>query len=107
MRSLLRANYRVRALVRPQSCFDNLAGLDIKPVTGDVNSPDLAQLMQGCQAVCHVAAHYSLWQRDRDRLHRVNVLGTRHILEAAQTAGVERVIYTSSVAAIGVNRVAR
>ncbi|NMG58333.1 NAD-dependent epimerase/dehydratase family protein [Geitlerinema sp. P-1104] len=102
VRSLLAANYRVRALVRPQSRLDNLAGLDIETVTGDVNSPELVQLMQGCDAVCHVAAHYSLWRRDRDRLHQVNVLGTRHVLESAQAAGVERVVYTSSVAAIGV-----
>ncbi|TAO00108.1 MAG: NAD-dependent epimerase/dehydratase family protein [Phormidium sp. SL48-SHIP] len=102
VRSLLESNYRVRALVRPQSRLDNLVGLDIEQVTGEVNSPELAQQMQGCDAVCHVAAHYSLWRRDRPRLHQVNVLGTRQVLQAAQTAGVERIVYTSSVAAIGV-----
>jgi dihydroflavonol-4-reductase len=58
--------------------------------------------MEDCQVVFHVAAHYSLWQSDREQLHYSNVLGTRNILAAAREAGVERTVYTSSVAAIGV-----
>jgi dihydroflavonol-4-reductase len=58
--------------------------------------------LRGCQALFHVAAHYSLLQKERDRLFEINVLGTRNILLAAREAGVERVVYTSSVAAIGV-----
>jgi dihydroflavonol-4-reductase len=101
-RLLLERGYHVRALARPESCWDNLQGLDIEPVTGDLCDPGLADLMQGCQAVFHVAAHYSLWQSDRELLHHSNVLGTRNVLAAARKAGVERTIYTSSVAAIGV-----
>jgi len=102
VRSLLAAGYQVRALVRPHSCRDNLAGLDLELVTGDLTDPELAAHLRGCRAALHVAAHYSLWQRDRDLLYRCNVLGTRHFFAAARQAGVERVVYTSSVAAIGV-----
>lgn len=102
VRLLLERGYRVRALVRPQSCLDNLQGLDLEVVTGELTDPNLAVLLQGSQALFHVAAHYSLWRADRDRLYRSNVLGTRNMLAAARQAGVERTIYTSSVAAIGV-----
>lgn len=102
VRLLLEQGYSVRALVRPDSCLDNLRHLDVERVQGDLTDPDLAQAMQGCQSVFHVAAHYSLWQRDRQALYRSNVLGTRNVLAAARQAGVERTIYTSSVAAIGV-----
>ncbi|MFM7447567.1 MAG: hopanoid-associated sugar epimerase [Leptolyngbyaceae cyanobacterium] len=102
VRLLLQQGYQVRALVRPGSCLDNLKRLDVELVEGDLNHPVLAQQMQGCRALFHVAAHYSLWQRDRDALYRNNVLGTRNILQAARQAGLERTVYTSSVAAIGV-----
>jgi dihydroflavonol-4-reductase len=101
-RLLLEKGYTVRALVRPKSSLANLQGLEIERVEGDLGNLALADLMRGCQAVFHVAAHYSLWQADRDQLYRSNVLGTRNILAAARQAGVERTVYTSSVAAIGV-----
>lgn len=101
-RLLLERGYGVRALVRPESRRDNLRGLGIETVEGDLCDPSLALLMQGCEVVFHVAAHYSLWQSDREQLHCSNVLGTRNILAAAREAGVERTVYTSSVAAIGV-----
>jgi dihydroflavonol-4-reductase len=101
-RLLLERGYDVRALARHKSCLNNLQGLDVELVEGDLCDPSLAVLMQNCQAVFHVAAHYSLWQSDREQLHYSNVLGTRNILAAAREAGVERTVYTSSVAAIGV-----
>jgi dihydroflavonol-4-reductase len=101
-RLLLERGYQVRALVRPQSRLDNLQGLGIETVEGDLCDPSLAVLMQDCEVVFHVAAHYSLWQSDREQLYNSNVLGTRNILAAARKAGVERTVYTSSVAAIGV-----
>lgn len=104
VRSLLEAGYSVRALVRPTSQLDNLKGLDIEVVTGDLNDPGLSELMQGCQVLFHVAAHYSLWQADRDLLYRNNVEGTRNVLQSAGKAGIERTVYTSSVAAIGVGK---
>jgi dihydroflavonol-4-reductase len=102
IRLLLQRGYQVRALARGESSLANLKDLDLEIVTGDLNSDNLTETIRGCQVVFHVAAHYSLWQRDRDALYRSNVLGTRNILAAARQAGVERTVYTSSVAAIGV-----
>jgi dihydroflavonol-4-reductase len=102
VRLLLQQSFEVRALVRPTSDLGNLQGLPIELVTGDLNDPDLADRMVGCDAVFHVAAHYSLWQTEGERLHQINVLGTRNVLAAARQAGVGRTVYTSSVAAIGV-----
>jgi dihydroflavonol-4-reductase len=100
-RLLLEQGYSVRALVRPQSPLGNLQDLGLETVQGDLTDPNLVHLLEGCRFCFHVAAHYSLWQRDRDRLYQCNVLGTRNILAAAHQAGVERTVYTSSVAAIG------
>ncbi|MDY7013720.1 MAG: NAD-dependent epimerase/dehydratase family protein, partial [Cyanobacteriota bacterium] len=104
VRSLLSLGYDVRSLARPNSRLDNLQGLDIEIVKGDLNDPELHRLMQGCHVLFHVAAHYSLWQADKDSLYRCNVLGTRNVLAAARKAGVDRAVYTSSVAAIGVGK---
>ena len=101
-RLLLQQGYQVKALVRPHSCLDNLKSLDIELVEGDLNDPNLTVSMRDCQVLFHVAACYSLWQRDRDLLYRSNVLGTRNILKCAREARIERTVYTSSVAAIGV-----
>jgi dihydroflavonol-4-reductase len=104
IRSLLDKGYVVKALVRPDSSLKNLQGLDIEIVTGDLNDRDLAEKMQGSQVLFHVAALYSLWRRDRDRLYQINVLGTRNVLAAARAAKIDRVVYTSSVAAIGTGK---
>lgn len=102
VRVLLEEGYNVRALVRPTSSLNNLQHLDVEIVQGDLNDSDLASKMQGCSVLFHVAALYSLWQDDRDALYRSNVEGTKNILNAARKAGIERTVYTSSVAAIGV-----
>jgi len=102
VRLLLEQGYAVRALVRPSSRLDNLRGLAIETVVGELSDPGIVEHLQGCQVLFHVAAHYSLWHSDRTALYRSNVLGTRNILAAAQHAGIERTVYTSSVAAIGV-----
>jgi dihydroflavonol-4-reductase len=104
VRSLLEYGYKVKALVRSQSNLNNLKNLDIEIVTSDLNNPNLANLMADCQVLFHVAAHYSLWQKDKDLLYQYNVLGTKNVLEAARKANIERTIYTSSVAAIGVGK---
>ncbi|ARV58110.1 dihydroflavonol 4-reductase [Nostocales cyanobacterium HT-58-2] len=101
-RLLLEEGYAVRALVRPHSDLHNLQNLDVEIVKGDLNDRDLYQKILGCQVLFHVAAHYSLWQSDRDALYHNNVLGTRNVLTAARQADIERTVYTSSVAAIGV-----
>ncbi len=104
VRLLLQQGYEVRVLVRPTSCLDNIRSLDVEIVRGDLNDPDLAFKVAGCQALFHVAACYSLWQADRKLLYTNNILGTRNILAAARRAKVDRVIYTSSVAAIGAGK---
>ncbi|HUH94520.1 MAG TPA: hopanoid-associated sugar epimerase [Casimicrobiaceae bacterium] len=101
-RHLLDAGHAVRALVRPDSRLDNLQALDVEIVRGDVREPDtLAPAMRGCRAVFHVAADYRLWARNPAELYATNVGGTRNVLDAVARAGVERVVYTSSVATLG------
>ncbi|BAY62338.1 NAD-dependent epimerase/dehydratase [Calothrix brevissima NIES-22] len=102
VRLLLQEGYTVKALVRPSSNLENLQGLKVELVKGDLNDANLAEKMQGCQYLFHVAAHYSLWQTDKELLYEHNVQGTRNVLAAAQQALIERTVYTSSVAAIGV-----
>lgn len=104
IRLLLQKGYSVRSLVRPNGNSNNLQGLDLEIVQGDLNDPDLYRQMRGCQVLFHVAARYSLWQADREKLYESNVLGTRNVLAAARMAKIERTVYTSSVAAIGVGR---
>jgi len=104
IRLLLQQKYQVKALVRSKSCLDNLKSLDIELVKGNLNQENLAQQMTGCQILFHVAAQYSLWQTDKNGLYRNNVLGTRNILKCARQAKIERTVYTSSVAAIGVRK---
>lgn len=103
VRTLLADGHQVRALVRPGSDQRNLADLPLELAAGDLD--DLAQLTEqiaGCDVVFHVAAHYSLWAKDSDAIYRANVTGTKNMLAAAQRAGVQRFVHTSSVAAIGV-----
>jgi dihydroflavonol-4-reductase len=99
-RVLRERGYRVRALVRAGSRVD---ALDVEPVTGDLRDADsLARAVAGCGLVFHVAADYRLWAKEPAELYRSNVDGTRNLLEASRQAGVERVVYTSTVGCIGV-----
>ena len=102
-RALLGARWQVRALARQGSDRRNLSGLDVEVVQGDLTDLDsLAAAAAGCDAVFHVAADYRLGARDPSQLYRNNVEGTRNVLEAARRAGVQRVVYTSSVATVGI-----
>jgi dihydroflavonol-4-reductase len=92
----------LRLLVRPTSNLRNLEGLKAETATGDLrDAASLQKAMSGCDTVFHVAADYRLWVQDPDEMYRSNVGGTRAILEAARNDGVERVVYTSSVATMG------
>jgi len=102
VRDLRSRGIGVQALCRPASNRANLEGLDVEIVEGDLR--DVASLrrgMQGCELVFHVGALYSFWVRPRRLIYDVNVDGTRALFEAAKDAGVERIVYTSSVAALG------
>ena len=98
-RKLIERGHRVRALARPGS---RVRELDVEVVTGDLRDPEsLASVTAGCGVVFHVAADYRLWAKDPDELFRSNVDGTRNMLQAAREAGVERLVYTSTVGCIG------
>jgi dihydroflavonol-4-reductase len=99
-RLLVERGHTVRALVRPSS---RIRDLEVEPVLGDLRDPDsIVRAVAGCGLVFHVAADYRLWAADPSELYRSNVDGTRHVLEAACRAGVDRVVYTSTVGCIGV-----
>jgi dihydroflavonol-4-reductase len=99
-RVLIERGYSVRALVRPGSRVD---ALEVETVTGDLrDAASLERAVSGCGLVFHVAADYRLWARDPGELYRSNVDGTRNLLQAAERAGVERVVYTSTVGCIGI-----
>ena len=100
-RRLVRAGHQVRALVRPTSARINVTGLPIEIVEGDLHDADsLARAMIGMRFLFHVAADYRLWARDPADIVRTNVEGTRAVMNAARRAGVERIVYTSSVATL-------
>jgi dihydroflavonol-4-reductase len=101
-RRLLAAGCSVRVLVRPDSDRQNLEGLSVTTVTGDLGDPaSLDRAVSGCRGLYHVAADYRLWVRNPAAMYRTNVDGTRALLEAAGRAGIERIVYTSSVATLG------
>jgi nucleoside-diphosphate-sugar epimerase len=100
-RALVDTGYSVRALVRGERPRANLTTLDIEIVEGDMRDAEsVGRAMAGVRYVMHVAADYRLWSRDREEIRRNNLSGTRVIMEAALREGVERVVYTSSVAAL-------
>ena len=101
-RALLREGWRVRALARPGSDRRNLQGLAVEVVIGDLSDRgSLDRAAADCTALFHVAADYRLGARDPVPLYKTNVDGTRSVLEAARAAGVGRMVYTSSVACVG------
>jgi dihydroflavonol-4-reductase len=102
VRALLDRAERVRVLVRPGSDRRNLVGLDAEIAEGDITvGESLAPAMSGCRAIFHVAADYRLWVPDPERMNRTNIEGSVQVLDAAAAAGVDRVVYTSSVATLG------
>jgi len=102
VRALAGRGDELRLLVRPTSRLEGLSGVEFERAEGDVvDRESLRRAMEGVQRVFHVAGITSMRDRDRERVFQVNVAGTRHVLEEAQRAGVERVVHTSSVGAIG------
>jgi dihydroflavonol-4-reductase len=100
-RAALARGLRVKALMRPTANRANIDGLDIEPVTGDMRDEEsMAAALKGARYLFHVAADYRLWARDPGEIERNNLLGARASMQAALRAGVERVVYTSSVAAL-------
>ncbi len=101
-RALLAAGREVRVLARPNSDRRNLAGLDVAVSEGSLeDAASLTAAVAGCRYLFHVAADYRLWVPNPAAMYRANVDGTRALMLAALAAGVERVVYTSSVATLG------
>jgi len=102
-RVLLKAGHPVRVLARRNSDRRNLERLAVEIAEGTLEDPDsLAAAVAGCRYLFHVAADYRLWVPDPEPMFRVNVAGTRALMLAAAGAGVERIVYTSSVATLGI-----
>jgi dihydroflavonol-4-reductase len=102
-RALVREGWQVRALARPGSDRRNIQALPVEVSEGNLaDRPSLERAVAGCEALFHVAADYRLGAPDPRQLYQTNVDGTRNILEASRQAGVRRVVYTSSVATVGI-----
>jgi len=100
-RALLARGHAVRALVRPQTPRDTLAGLEITYVSGTLdNAEALRTAMQGARGVIHAAADYRIFVPDPAAMRAVNVGGTEAVMRAAMAAGVERIVHVSSVATL-------
>ena len=102
-RKLLAAGYAVRTMMRTNSDRRNLINLDVELTVGDLQDPaTLVKAVRGTQILFHVAADYRLWVPDQKAMYATNVDGTRRLMRAAMDAGVERIVYTSSVATLGI-----
>src|ERR1700683_3705632 len=102
-RQLVHAGQSVRVLVRPNSNLKALAGLQIEYLEGDLRDQKSLELaLKGIRRVFHVAADYRVWMPRPEEIYRSKVEVTRSLLNAAGHAGVERIVYTSTVATIAV-----
>ncbi|MDA0306429.1 MAG: NAD-dependent epimerase/dehydratase family protein [Proteobacteria bacterium] len=102
LRKLLDRGHDVRALLRPGSDRRNLEGLSVDIAEGDLlDAASLKPALKGCRGLFHVAADYRLWAPDPKPMFSANVDGTRSLLLTAGETGVERIVYTSSVAVLG------
>src|SRR6266581_4029657 len=103
VRELLADGRSVRVLARKGGDRRALEGCPVEVVEGDLLDPaSIRAAVRGVRRVYHVAADYRLWAPDPRALYRANVDGTRHVLEAACEAGAERIVYTSTVGAVGI-----
>ena len=101
-RALSRAGWQVRALARAGSDRRNLRPLSVEIATGDLlDEASIREALRDCDALFHVAADYRLGAAHAELLYRTNVEGTRNTLDAAERMKIRRVVYTSSVATIG------
>ncbi len=102
VRELLAQQREVKAIVLPGENLQNLDGLDVEIVEADITDGNaMHRVMQGVNRVYHLAAIYAFWLPRREKMYEVNCLGSMNVLWAALKADVEKVVYTSSIAAIG------
>ena len=101
-RELLKKGHKVKALVRQSSVLDNLKNLDVEIVHGDLKDKDsLKRCLKDCKYLFHVAADYRLWVPKPKEIYENNVTGTENLMEEALSLGIEKIVYTSSVAVLG------
>ena len=104
LRELLDDGREVKVLVRKGTRTANIDGLDVEIAYGDLRDLEsIRSALNGCDILYHVAAYYSLWDRDQQLIYEINVEGTRKILQAAKEKGLEKIVYTSTVGCIGLN----
>ena len=104
VRKLIAAAHQVRVLLRPTSDRRNIESLPVEVALGDLaDKNSLERALEGCNALFHAAADYRLWARHPQQLYQTNVAGTVNIMQAALNAGVKRIVYTSSVATLGLH----
>ncbi|SER41510.1 dihydroflavonol-4-reductase [Nitrosomonas sp. Nm51] len=102
MHSLLKAGHDVRLLARANSDRRNIENLPVEIAEGDLRDhQSLEAAVSGCDYLFHVAADYRLWVPDPQTMYAINVHGTKALIIAAANAGLKRIVYTSSVAALG------
>ncbi len=100
-RAAVARGHRTRVLMRPSADRRNIEGLDVEPVIGDMrDEASMTRALEGVRFLFHVAADYRLWARDPEEIARNNLMGARAVMGAAKATGVERIVYTSSVAAL-------
>ena len=103
-RELSARGAHVVAMVEPGGDIANLAGLEVEIVRGDLRDAEaVGKAVDGCRLVFHVAALYRFWAPDPADFYAVNVIGTRHVLEAVRRNDCERLVYTSTVGTLGVH----
>lgn len=104
VRRLCAEGHRVKALVRPTTCYDTLKALPIECVIGDLSKVDvIRKSIEGCDIIYHAAADYRLWCRNPAEMYAANVDGTRNIMQIAADLRTPKVVYTSTVGTIGLN----
>ncbi|RFB76426.1 hopanoid-associated sugar epimerase [Methylovirgula sp. 4M-Z18] len=100
-RRLVQEGFNVRTLARASTARRNLAEIDCETILGDLRDPEaVTRLMRGAEILFHVAADYRLWAPNPNEIRQNNLTTTQNVMNAALAAGVERVVYTSSVAAL-------
>ena len=102
-RALVNRGIEVRVMSRAGADLQNLKGLTVERIEGDLlDQASLRRALTGCRQLYHIAAHYALWAKDPSIFYNVNVTGTKTLLEAARDVGTERIVYCSTIGAIGI-----
>jgi dihydroflavonol-4-reductase len=93
----------VKVMVMPGEDRSPLDGMDVEFVEGNLLDPDsFAPALQGVEKMYHLAALFAIWTKDPDMHYKINVQGTEALMKAALKADLEKIVYTSSIAAIGI-----